>query len=648
MFEPTPVHLSRDLKDELEVLKLPSDNTTLSYNELFPNFEAAFFRYLDLDEKAFLNEYASVPEPKAYAPDFFNVSFEELFNIPVDEAREAALTVVQSGHEGGVNSEPRMIDYMAELWEKGPSSNPFATKSTQGEAVVSVSNVESEPQTISESSETAAAPQSTVYLPPNIPPPAPPVEPSFTVPNHYYIFNIVDPGIPAGPFAAPATSIIGAAPSIEVGNPNSLVEGVTPSGNDPMLTGAAPTSAGPFSLADFASSHGQVTGLNASGGFSYQASPDVGPVADNFSFQVENSLGQNGIATAFISIVVNQNFPGVFSSMAGFNYMKSGGNLIAGDAAASGATLDVLYMQDINGVYTPVGNNTVVTIDGEPTPSTTTITVSSNGDFIYESKASVSNPTFPVSDTFLFVVGDGHGNSASASATILAPPIVLDLTGEGIHLTSASDSPMTLGKLLGTENPTQIGWIEEGNGILMFDYNHNGQVTNMDQISFVSYLPGAKTDLEGLAAFDTNHDQVFDTKDADFNEFGVLLPDLQFKTLAQLGITSLSLQSDHQEEVMNQNIIHGFTTFQTTDGQSHAAADVSLVIAANQKQIMNLNEVIKPEHSLDFSNVIQSTLPHEESSVVKAMTVPDAPSVMMPAVMHSEQLIPTPEVHHGV
>jgi hypothetical protein len=181
-------------------------------------------------------------------------------------------------------------------------------------------------------------------------------------------------------------------------------------------------------------------------------------------------------------------------------------------------------------------------------------------------------------------------------------PIVFDLSDSGIHLSSADESNVGI-DLAGTGTFNNIGWIMNGAGVLAIDPNGTGKVTNVDQISFVSGMPGAQTDLQGLVIYDVNHDAKLDASDAAFSQFGLLLANGQFESLAKLGITSLSLTSDNQSQIINGNVVHGLTSFTTADGQSHTAADVSLSISSKTSSPFILQDNYTTAGQLDLSRL---------------------------------------------
>src|SRR2546427_6637081 len=133
------------------------------------------------------------------------------------------------------------------------------------------------------------------------------------------------------------------------------------------------------------------------------------------------------------------------------------------------------------------------------------------------------------------------------------------------------------------------GWVGAGDGLLVVDFNHNGQVDDINEISFARFgAPGA-TDLEGFAAaFDSNHDGVIDARDARFGELLVWQDANQngrtdpgeLKSLTELGITSIGLDRRSPAVVEPptafENFLFGTSTFTRADGSVGAVGDVAL------------------------------------------------------------------------
>jgi hypothetical protein len=166
-------------------------------------------------------------------------------------------------------------------------------------------------------------------------------------------------------------------------------------------------------------------------------------------------------------------------------------------------------------------------------------------------------------------------------------PVVLDLTGKGFNLLAAETSSAHF-DILGGGKQYQTGWAGAGNGLLAYDVDNDSLINHRSEIAFIDYKPGAKTDLEGLTAFDTNQNGWFEKSDDKWNQFGVwedknvdgVTDQGEYHSLNSLGIQSIYLTSDHQKSVMNGNIIHGVTQVVLQNGSSLLAADVSFNVSS--------------------------------------------------------------------
>ncbi|MFI4938514.1 MAG: Ig-like domain-containing protein, partial [Candidatus Berkiellales bacterium] len=397
---------------------------------------------------------------------------------------------------------------------------------------------------------------------------------------------------------------------------------------------------------------GALLTVNADGSYVYNANGhfENGGV-DSFTYQaLDSTLGiLSNSATVMISIAPEV-LPSAVPEMN--NIMNVSGNTVAGDIIGSalqiGATSGDTSFGTDGGLITNVavlslvgGMGSVLNpIIGPDTPSTmvrtitqadidSSIAAGNNGftaanlgdkaimvmdsfgnelvvDEVTGKYVYMLNAQFAGSinaETFQYTITTTDGHMAQSTLTLNINnglgPVVLDLNGSGIHLTSAQNSQVSV-------NGHLIGWIANGDGVLAFDPSGHGKITNLNQIDFASYVPGAKTDLQGLIAFDTNHNGMLDLGDIDYSKFGVILANGQFETLTQLGITSISLTSNHQLSTMNGNVINGLSTFQTSDGHTHTVADVNFQVgAAGKGTKLNISDVFPERNHLDFSN-----LPH--------------------------------------
>jgi hypothetical protein len=169
---------------------------------------------------------------------------------------------------------------------------------------------------------------------------------------------------------------------------------------------------------------------------------------------------------------------------------------------------------------------------------------------------------------------------------VAAAPVVIDVNRDGA---------LTYGNVAmdisGDGHLDQTAWAGSADGVLVWDKFADGQVHNNSQYAFAQYKTTANadgsavTDLQGLAAaFDTNHDGVFDAKDAKFAEFKVWQDANQngvseageVRSLADVGISSIDLTSDGIKRNPAAGVTEaGRTTAVATDGSEVLVADAA-------------------------------------------------------------------------
>ncbi|MHB1098190.1 MAG: beta strand repeat-containing protein [Burkholderiales bacterium] len=206
---------------------------------------------------------------------------------------------------------------------------------------------------------------------------------------------------------------------------------------------------------------------------------------------------------------------------------------------------------------------------------------------------------YPTSDVFQVKITDPHGASTIESVSVphygpyLPPtppaggggkkPIALDLDQNGFSFIKLDDSNVFF-DVNGDGWKHRTSWVAPGDGLLVYDANGNGKADGASEIAFTRYMSGAQSDLEGLTAFDSNHDGIFSKLDDKWSQFGVwqdvnqngVTDPGEFKTLDQMGIASISLTSDHKFSVVDGNTIQGIAKVTMNDGTTRDAADVTL------------------------------------------------------------------------
>jgi hypothetical protein len=187
-----------------------------------------------------------------------------------------------------------------------------------------------------------------------------------------------------------------------------------------------------------------------------------------------------------------------------------------------------------------------------------------------------------------YVPGSGALGAIGNGAIGHAAPVILDLDGDGVALVPPQISTVYF-DMAGDGVARRTGWASSGDGILTIDLNQDGEIVSLAEMAFTQYLVGARTDLEGLRAFDANADLVLDATDPVWTALSVwqdadqdgLTDAGELRSLAAEGIRSLSLMSDwNTREDPGGNVVHGETTFERDDGTRGIAADVSLAYEA--------------------------------------------------------------------
>jgi Bacterial Ig-like domain len=210
-----------------------------------------------------------------------------------------------------------------------------------------------------------------------------------------------------------------------------------------------------------------------------------------------------------------------------------------------------------------------------------------------------------------FTLTDTAGNTSATQTTTIdvvalkstalsITPVTIDLNGDG-----QIDYSQILMDVNDDGVADQTAWVGANDGVLVWDKNHDGQITDASQYEFSRY--GGATDLTGLAAgFDSNRDGVFSAADTSFAEFAVWKDTNQngvsdageVLTLSSLGITSISLEPQLVTQVRadgvevlgisnavltnGQSLLVEDAKFSYTPGAGSIMSDLDLLIAANQ------------------------------------------------------------------
>jgi hypothetical protein len=271
---------------------------------------------------------------------------------------------------------------------------------------------------------------------------------------------------------------------------------------------------------------------------------------------VENVISGSGSDTITGSIAAN-----TLNGGAGNDRLTGG----AGDDTIIGGTgtSDVAVFAGTQASYTVATNAGVVTITD-------------------------NQPSIDGNDGVDTVIGIEKAEFKGGVQVGITSPIVLDLNGDGVSLVDDRDTKVSFdwdddGKR------NQTGWIGKDDGFLFIDRDGNGTVTNGGELSFTGDKEDAKSDLDGLRAFDSNFDGSFSTDDDKFDQFEIWRDENgdgqsdpnEVLSLTAAGIASINLSGDavNKDWAWGQNITINTGMFTRTDGTAGAFSDVALSYA---------------------------------------------------------------------
>lgn len=178
----------------------------------------------------------------------------------------------------------------------------------------------------------------------------------------------------------------------------------------------------------------------------------------------------------------------------------------------------------------------------------------------------------------------------------LLSPIILDLDGDGVEMNSIKKSKASF-DMNGDGLADDTGWTGTGDGFLVIDRNNDGKITHASELSFAGEDKNAKSDLEALAALDSNGDRVIDGKDARFKELKVwvdadsdgVTDAGELKTLDEVGITSIGLSARNLEGTakVGDNVLISTSTFTRSNGSTGTVGNAALAYKPGKASVTN-------------------------------------------------------------
>ena len=161
-------------------------------------------------------------------------------------------------------------------------------------------------------------------------------------------------------------------------------------------------------------------------------------------------------------------------------------------------------------------------------------------------------------------------------------PLVLDLDGDGLELTSMVTGVSPMFDMDGDGFAEHTGWVAPDDGILVVDADGNGSIDSVEEMFGGAGVSG----FEELATHDDNDDGVIDAGDAIYSELRVwrdldrdgVTDEGELFSLADLNITSIDLTATEDGSANAQNIVDRIGSFTYADGSTGTVGDVTFQI----------------------------------------------------------------------
>jgi hypothetical protein len=172
--------------------------------------------------------------------------------------------------------------------------------------------------------------------------------------------------------------------------------------------------------------------------------------------------------------------------------------------------------------------------------------------------------------------GDGGGGDGGAA------PVVIDLDGDGLEFVPLGSS-MAMFDMNGDALRDRTAWAGADDGLLVFDFDRNGQIIETKELVFTQWDASAATDMAALAStFDRNGDGSLSAADDLFDDFFVWKDSNQdgrsdpseLMSLGALGIVTIGLGHSADSIVFaDGSALHGITDVTHADGSTTQAGD---------------------------------------------------------------------------
>jgi PAS domain-containing protein len=186
-------------------------------------------------------------------------------------------------------------------------------------------------------------------------------------------------------------------------------------------------------------------------------------------------------------------------------------------------------------------------------------------------------------NVFNFEVEEHHTYVAGGYRVHNWKPVIVDLNGNGVEFMGASMSTARF-DVDGDGNLERTAWVASSDGLLVFDHDHDGMISNVNEVALSMYGQEGMTDLQGLAyGFDSNRDGVFNHEDDQWSSFAIwqdansngVSEAGEVISLDDIGISSIGLNRDDNQYSEDGVTVYGYGSFEWSDGSSGQLADTA-------------------------------------------------------------------------
>ncbi|WP_299735287.1 tandem-95 repeat protein [uncultured Endozoicomonas sp.] len=230
-----------------------------------------------------------------------------------------------------------------------------------------------------------------------------------------------------------------------------------------------------------------------------------------------------------------------------------------------------------------------------------------------------------------------------------SPPVVIDLDGDGIEIIGVDESETYL-DVDGDGDQEKTAWVSGDDGFIITDLDGDGTLSSMDELFIAQQTEEHDTDLEALAKlYDSNQDDVLNSEDEKFedilifqdkNQNGVA-DEGEIITLAEAGITEISVVSDKQQKILDDgSIIHGQTTYTKADGSEGIIGDVELAYEDSPQEATSNSPELLISHATDnelvlmFSETLHGSVENAEFTI----TIDGVSRIVSSAVINNSEV----------